>query len=120
MRERMRTALSQDKDPLFDLKQGQGGTVDIEFIIQYLVLRNAHRHPEITDYTDNLRTITRLTEANLLAHDDAKMLSHAYVSYRHTIHAMALQQQPILAHGEAFSDMRAGVIRIWKFHFDVV
>ena len=114
MRERMRGELSQDSPGVFDLKQGHGGTVDIEFIIQYLVLLHAHHHPQITDHPDNLRTIEALAAANLLPGDDAKMLQLAYVSFRHAMHALALQQQPVLAKGDTFADLRAGVNQVWQ------
>ena len=32
----------------FDLKQDAGGMIDIEFIVQYLVLRHAARYPQLT------------------------------------------------------------------------
>ena len=39
---------------LFDIKHDRGGIVDVEFIVQYLVLGFAHRHPELTGNIGNL------------------------------------------------------------------
>ena len=39
MRERMRAELGSHRDSGFHLKQDRGGIVDIEFMVQYLVLR---------------------------------------------------------------------------------
>lgn len=45
MRARMRAELDRSNDAGFDLKQGEGGLADLEFLLQYLVLRDAARHP---------------------------------------------------------------------------
>ena len=42
MRRRMRGELDRSDAALFDLKQGEGGLVDLEFLLQALVLVNAH------------------------------------------------------------------------------
>ena len=41
MRQRMRAELDRSDAARFDLKQGEGGLVDLEFLLQYLVLRDA-------------------------------------------------------------------------------
>src|SRR5690606_24913393 len=41
MRRRMRAELDRSDAGRFDLKQGAGGLVDLEFLVQYLVLREA-------------------------------------------------------------------------------
>ncbi|MGH8033167.1 MAG: bifunctional [glutamate--ammonia ligase]-adenylyl-L-tyrosine phosphorylase/[glutamate--ammonia-ligase] adenylyltransferase, partial [Luteimonas sp.] len=41
MRQRMRAELDRSDAHGFDLKQGEGGLVDLEFLLQYLVLRDA-------------------------------------------------------------------------------
>ncbi|MCP4695802.1 MAG: hypothetical protein GY862_02975, partial [Gammaproteobacteria bacterium] len=43
MRRQLRQSQLNQQPGLFDLKQGAGGIVDIEFLVQYLVLANAHR-----------------------------------------------------------------------------
>lgn len=45
MRQRMRAELDRSDAVMFDLKQGEGGLVDLEFWLQYLVLRDAHLQP---------------------------------------------------------------------------
>src|SRR5690606_23174264 len=47
MRERMRKELSRGGPARFDLKQDRGGIADIEFIVQYAVLRWAAEYPEL-------------------------------------------------------------------------
>jgi len=45
MRCRMRAELDRSDASWFDLKQGEGGLVDLEFLLQFLVLRDAMAHP---------------------------------------------------------------------------
>lgn len=59
MRRRMRAELDRSDAALFDLKQGEGGLVDLEFLLQYLVLRDAHAHPALL----KPRATARLLEA---------------------------------------------------------
>ena len=47
MRRRMRAELDRSDAATFDLKQGEGGLVDLEFLLQYLVLREAPRTPAL-------------------------------------------------------------------------
>ena len=47
MRRRMRAELDRSDAAQFDLKQGEGGLVDLEFLLQYLVLRDAARDPRL-------------------------------------------------------------------------
>jgi glutamate-ammonia-ligase adenylyltransferase len=47
MRARMRAELDRSDAARFDLKQGEGGLVDLEFLLQYLVLREASTRPAL-------------------------------------------------------------------------
>ena len=47
MRQRMRRELDRSNAALFDLKQGEGGLVDLEFLLQFLILRDGARAPEL-------------------------------------------------------------------------
>lgn len=47
MRARMRAQLDRSNAERFDLKQGEGGLVDLEFLTQYLVLREAVAAPAL-------------------------------------------------------------------------
>lgn len=47
MRRRMRAELDRSAGDRFDLKQGQGGLVDLEFLLQWLVLREASTRPAL-------------------------------------------------------------------------
>ena len=47
MRARMRNELDRSDAARFDVKQGDGGLVDLEFLLQFLVLRDASRFPAL-------------------------------------------------------------------------
>ncbi len=47
MRARMRAELDRSDEALFDLKQGEGGLVDLEFLLQFLVLRDSGAHASL-------------------------------------------------------------------------
>lgn len=49
MRRRMRTELDRSDAALFDLKQGEGGLVDLEFVLQALVLAHAADSPGLLE-----------------------------------------------------------------------
>jgi glutamate-ammonia-ligase adenylyltransferase len=75
MREKMRSTLDRSGDGQFDVKQGHGGVADIEFMVQYSVLRWAHQHPDLLDWTDNVRQLDTLARHRLLAGDAAERLA---------------------------------------------
>ena len=47
MRAKMRAELDRSDAARFDLKQGDGGLVDLEFLLQFLVLRDASTHADL-------------------------------------------------------------------------
>ena len=63
-------------DFVWETKYVRGGLVDIEFIVQYLQLANAHEHPEILS-TNNQEALAHLERAGILAPDKARELADA-------------------------------------------
>lgn len=49
MRRKMRAELDRSDATIFDLKQGEGGLVDLEFLLQFLVLRGGASHPVLLE-----------------------------------------------------------------------
>lgn len=113
MRNRMRKELSKEKKGLFDLKQGAGGIVDIEFMVQYGVLAWANEKPDLLEYTDNIRLLESFVATGLMEKADAEILSKAYRTFRARLHKMALQEQPGLVDAGEYSELSAAVRRIW-------
>jgi [glutamine synthetase] adenylyltransferase / [glutamine synthetase]-adenylyl-L-tyrosine phosphorylase len=74
----MRALIAQEKGDTnrWDLKLTAGGTIDIEFIAQYLVLRHAAQHPAIVD-TATDAVLANARELGLVAHAEATALINA-------------------------------------------
>ncbi|MGH9890901.1 MAG: hypothetical protein ACREA0_02730 [bacterium] len=49
----------------FDLKQGEGGLTDIEFLVQYAVLRWVASRPALATHTDNCRLLAILGDTGV-------------------------------------------------------
>jgi len=113
MRNRMRKELLKEKKGQFDLKQGLGGIVDIEFMVQYGVLAWAFEKPRLLEYTDNIRLLEALALADLMAKQDVKILTDAYRIFRAKLHKMALQEQPRLVDIEEYRELSKAVRQIW-------
>ena len=113
MRERMRDELSAETGDQFDLKQGQGGIADIEFLVQYLVLRYAGQLGEYLHFTDNIRLLEGIEKAEILASEHTQTLSDAYRTYRAENHRLALQEQPGVVADTEFVELRTAVSAIW-------
>ncbi len=98
----------------FDLKQGAGGIADLEFMVQYAVLRWAAEHPELTVWTDNVRLLETLDRLALLPGHAAQELTDAYKALRGAYHRNALQDTPGLVADTDLAAERASVERLWQ------
>ena len=96
MRQKMRDHLDKSNEQVIDIKQGQGGLVDIEFMVQYLVLKLANKHPEVCRYSDNLRILQSLAGVNAIEKQEQITLSHRYCQLRDFAHRQSLQNSPSL------------------------
>jgi glutamate-ammonia-ligase adenylyltransferase len=113
MREKMRGHLDKTAAEIFDLKQGVGGIVDIEFMVQYLCLAHAPKSPEIVTYSDNLRQLEALAQVGVLKTEQAQRLIEIYLAYRGRYHQLSLQDAKGLVSSEEFSEERAQVSAYW-------
>jgi [glutamine synthetase] adenylyltransferase / [glutamine synthetase]-adenylyl-L-tyrosine phosphorylase len=113
MRAKMRHNLDRGDHHHFDLKQGRGGIADIEFMVQYMVLRWAHRYPDLLEWTDNIRQLETLAGRQILGKAQAQFLADAYRTFRAAYHRNALQDLPGLVPMERFPEERAGVAALW-------
>ncbi len=118
MRARMQGELDRSTDLLFDLKQGAGGITDIEFMVQYAVLRWASTHPPLLVWTDNLRLLETIARLELLDAETCQRLHDAYFAYRADIHRCTLQQIESLVDADRHAEHRSHVTEIWKRLFN--
>ncbi|TNE75715.1 MAG: bifunctional [glutamate--ammonia ligase]-adenylyl-L-tyrosine phosphorylase/[glutamate--ammonia-ligase] adenylyltransferase, partial [Gammaproteobacteria bacterium] len=117
MREKMRASLGTPegrRDRIFHIKHDAGGIVDIEFMVQYLMLAWCSEHPELTQWSDNIRQMEALGHAGIIPVEDAEKLRAAYIALRSTIHRRALQNLNSQVDGEAFPEERAYIHSMWK------
>jgi glutamate-ammonia-ligase adenylyltransferase len=80
MRAKMRAELDRSDGARFDLKQGGGGLVDLEFLLQYLVLRDAVHCPGLLAGRDTPALIAAAREARMLAADASSALLDAHAT----------------------------------------
>jgi glutamate-ammonia-ligase adenylyltransferase len=80
MRARMRGELDRSAGDRFDLKQGEGGLVDLEFLLQYTVLRDAVRMRALLVPRDTPGLIDALRDAGTFDADAAASLQRAHAA----------------------------------------
>ena len=72
------------------LKYGCGGIVDIEFVVQYLVLKHAAHYPDVGRWSDVVRILEALEACRILSSSDANSLKEAYLGLRSSVHRAAV------------------------------
>jgi glutamate-ammonia-ligase adenylyltransferase len=90
MREKMRAAQTFVAG-MVDIKHSLGGIIDVEFLVQYLVLIHANKHPQLTGNIGNIGLLKLLASLNIIDHDLAEKVVLAYRDYRRIQHALKLQ-----------------------------
>ena len=113
MRSRMRKEYGKPDSEYFNIKQGIGGMVDIEFLVQYLVLLNAHKHIELLKWSDNIRQLDSLAETKNLKKGKADFLKKTYITYRTEVHRLNLQEKPANVPEDKFKKLAGQVKKIW-------
>ena len=113
MRQKMWETLGSKKDTIFNLKKDPGGITDIEFMVQYLILANAHEYPELVHWSDNIRQLESLKQAELLSADQADTLADIYRTLRDQIHTLSLQELEAIVPVESFAREREYVRQTW-------
>lgn len=103
------------RDPgKIDLKQTPGGIVDIEFIAQFLALAHSHKHPELIEYSDNIRIYEACEKTSVLPPEQAQKLMEVYRSYRKAMHRYTLLEQAEYLQSDVFSEEIKSALTIWQ------
>jgi glutamate-ammonia-ligase adenylyltransferase len=114
MREKMRAHLDTGgKEKGFDLKQGAGGIIDIEFMVQYFVLAWSYKYPDLMRFSDNVRQLEAVAFVGLLDADQAEKMIDNYTLYRSRTHRLSLQQQGRVIQDNALVDSQILVSQYW-------
>jgi [glutamine synthetase] adenylyltransferase / [glutamine synthetase]-adenylyl-L-tyrosine phosphorylase len=114
MRAKMRAELDRSDAEAFDLKQGEGGLVDLEFLLQYLVLRHAAEHPALLQPRATPLLIEAMAEAGLFDGEARAALLDAHAR----LLALGLdctldRRQRRVVRDEAVAAARAAIRKQW-------
>lgn len=113
MRNKMLAEHASKEAGLFDVKHDRGGIVDIEFMVQYGVLRWAHDHPDLTRHTDNINILKALAQAGRLEKERARLLVDAYHRYLSIEHRLKLMERGALIPRAELNDLPDKVAAAW-------
>lgn len=117
MRKKLHDAHPNRTD-LFDLKHDNGGMIDIEFMVQFLVLRDAAQHPRLTGDIGNIGLLKLCGELGLIDPTLAGTVADAYRTFRKLQHQIRLQgAERARVEMERVAPEIAAVIALWTAVF---
>lgn len=120
MRERLRRERDRSGPGRFDLKQGRGGLVDLEFLVQFLVLAHAAGHPPLHAAGSTGELLSRLADCGVLDHATASALQQAHEQLLALALVRTLDDRPrVLADPGAGTAAIAAVSTAWHRHLGV-
>ncbi|MGL6316486.1 bifunctional [glutamate--ammonia ligase]-adenylyl-L-tyrosine phosphorylase/[glutamate--ammonia-ligase] adenylyltransferase [Vibrio sp. WXL103] len=114
MRHKMRDHLGGKKANRFMLKQDQGGITDIEFLAQYLILKESHDKPKLTRWSDNVRIFESLMAQGVMEEAQALAITRAYTTMRNQIHHRNLLNLDADVAEDRFVQEREQVTGLWN------
>jgi glutamate-ammonia-ligase adenylyltransferase len=108
----MRARIEKEKgtDDIWDLKQVNGGLVDLEFIAQYLQLMHAHAHPEVLS-ANTIAALVNLGGAGLLPSRAVEALLPAARLYHNLTQVLRLCLDGPFVAGKAGEGLRTLLAR---------
>ncbi len=101
----------------FDVKHTSGGMVDAEFAVQFLVLSESARHPEIADNVGNIALLNRAEQAGLLPAGVGQGAARAYRELRRVQHHARLNEEPTQVSPLTLMNEREAIQRLWVATF---
>jgi glutamate-ammonia-ligase adenylyltransferase len=104
---------------LFDVKHSAGGMVDAEFAVQFLVLAQARRYPELVPNVGNIALLQRAEAAGLLPEGVGRDAADAYRNLRRAQHEARLNERPTQVPQVQLATDQAAVLALWQAVFDV-
>ena len=119
MRAKMRDHLDKSSSELVDIKQGRGGLVDIEFFVQYLVLLHSHKHPQLSDYSDNISLLEQLAKILVISDEERHYLVSSYCKLRDFGHHATLKNSLQMIPITSFKSEQKNVIAIIEQVFNL-
>jgi len=108
-------AAHPNKSGLFDVKHDAGGMIDIEFAVQYLVLRFSSEFPSLTANLGNIALLKMAAGHGLIDAGLAERCRDAYREFRRIQHALRLNgaQYARVPHERVSAEMES-VKALWQ------
>jgi glutamate-ammonia-ligase adenylyltransferase len=106
-----------EKD-VFHLKYDEGAMMDIEFLVQYLILKNAGQNKNLVVFTDIVRLLSCLEREKFISRKEASFLRFAYLVYRAMGHKLDLVEKKPVLETRRFEFLRKGVRLLWEKHLN--
>ena len=116
MRDRVRSA-HPVKAGLYDVKHSEGGMMDAEFAVQYLVLAQGKAHPELLDNVGNIALLQRAEACGLLPAGVGHTAADAYRELRRAQHRARLDEKPTQLDPVTLAPQRDAVLALWRAVF---
>jgi len=119
MREKVRAARPV-KPELFDVKHSEGGMMDAEFAVQYLVLAHSATHPRLQEDLGNIALLLLAETLALLPAGIGVAAATAYRELRRVQHRARLNEQSTALDAEAAAPLavhRQAVQALWSAVF---
>lgn len=114
MRKKMHDA-HPNRTALFDLKHDDGGMIDIEFIVQYLVLQHAAQYPQLTADIGNIALLKLCGQLGLIDAGLAGEVADAYRAFRKMQHQIRLQgSERARVEIERVTREKERVLQLWE------
>jgi glutamate-ammonia-ligase adenylyltransferase len=115
MRARMRGELDRSAPARFDLKQGEAGLVDLEFLLQFLVLRDGARAPSLLGPRDTPALLDAACAAGAIGVDACAALRAAHAVLLDAGLRCTLDRRArLVPEDEAIAAARASIREAWK------
>ncbi|NQX87148.1 MAG: hypothetical protein HRT77_00640 [Halioglobus sp.] len=115
IRDKMRAYLVSHGQPVkgqFHLKQGVGGIVDIEFVLQYAVMAQPHRVVELACWSDKVRILEVLSREGLFEPQQCEALIQGCLARLSAAHQLSLQRLQDVVPADRYA--RAAVRVKWQ------
>lgn len=117
MRRKMIDANCLSTERVYDIKLDEGGMVDIQFLIQYWILRHTNRHVALAIPRTIDGCLDALVEHSIIDADTSNQLLNCYQTYlRHSLN-LKLIEQPVLVKQNVLLAERGAVKAIWDKTF---
>jgi len=102
----------------FDVKHSPGGMVDIEFAVQFLVLSQGCKHPELLANAGNIALLVRAQACGLLPGHVGEDAAQAYRTLRQIQHRARLNEEPTQVDVAQVEQERSAGLALWAVVFD--